>query len=290
MAFKKGIETSAYLVYIALLTLIIIQLSWAGIISNLSPVYISFYKGLAMIGLAFSILYLLLDLVKDEPRELAIGSFFDETPLKPLSLATPIVRFLPHLVFIFIIIFSSLSGLQLVEIPQLAVEGQPLAISTAETIWFQGIIPGFTESLVIFIFAQLAILFVWLVLSWLRGSPLGAGFRTVIAIVVILLIALGSGFLFPGAASGHAVTYGDNDPSYIGAVGFFFIEQMIFDQTGIFFPLAHILHNGLLIFNSVFALSIGTAIIALGFLWHRRVMRLYPILYSRMMRRKWRLK
>lgn len=148
-------------------------------------------------------------------------------------------------------------------------------VSPITEAYYSSVIPGFYEDFTWGIILPTLIFNVlWLILLLTLkidvrqsiGSYLG------VMMVAILISSIGYGILIPGFATAHKVAYQENIQAYLSAFIFMFIQALIYSITGLFLPIAHIIHNALFSLGFVIALSIGgvsTAIILIRMKWRK---------------------
>lgn len=142
-------------------------------------------------------------------------------------------------------------------------------VSPMAEAYYSSIIPGFYEDFTWgIILPTLIFNFLWLILLLTLkvdarqsiGSYLG------VMLIAILISSIGYGILIPGFATAHTVAYQENIQAYISAFIFMFIQALLYSITGLFLPIAHIIHNALFSLGYVIAFSIGGVSTALIFL------------------------
>lgn len=183
-------------------------------------------------------------------------------------------KYLPHLAWVIIVIFLSISGFQVWGSPdiyssaqefQTATSDEPFAaqeFSIATSFWDVAVLPGFTEDMAAF---GLSAVFVAILggLILIMGKITKSSvfkynkFWHVGAILIASpMAAIGLGFI-PGFAQAHASVGGTNLPFIFATFLFQTINLYVMWATGLFLPLAHIIHNGIFVFGFAFAFSIA---------------------------------
>lgn len=176
----------------------------------------------------------------------------------------------------FLIVFI-LSGVILLSVTTAKIQVLPIphpfevgfSISPITEVYLSSVIPGFLEDFMFFwILPQVIFNFVWLLFLLLLKIDLRdnrAGFFAGM-LIAIIISSLGSAYLIPGFTVAHDQVYQFNIEAYISAFIFAFIQSLIYMMTGLFFPLAHILHNALFTLGFAVALSIGGVTTSLIFM------------------------
>jgi len=142
-------------------------------------------------------------------------------------------------------------------------------VSPITEAYYSSVIPGFYEDFtwgIILPTLVFNVLWLILLLSLKIDVRQGIGSYLGVMLIAILISSIGYGILIPGFATAHKVAYQENIQAYISAFIFMFIQALIYSITGLFFPIAHIIHNALFSLGYVIALSIGGVSTALIFI------------------------
>jgi hypothetical protein len=149
-------------------------------------------------------------------------------------------------------------------------------VSPITEAYYSSIIPGFYED---FTWGIILPSLIFNVLWFLILLTLKIDARQSIAsfigvmLIAILISSIGYGLLIPGFSTAHKTAYQENIQAYISAFFFMFIQSLIYAITGLFFPIAHIIHNALFSLGFVIAFSVGgvsTALIFLSLKYRRK--------------------
>lgn len=142
-------------------------------------------------------------------------------------------------------------------------------VSPMTEAYYSSIIPGFYEDFtwgIILPTLIFNVLWLILLLSVKVDVRQNIGSYLGVMLIAILISSIGYGILIPGFATAHKVAYQENIQAYISAFVFMFIQALLYSITGLFFPIAHIIHNALFSLGFVIAFSIGGVSSAIIFL------------------------
>lgn len=223
--------------------------------NNINPKYLSVYQPLSIICIIGALAFIILQLVNG-PDTADLGFIATRTPFRPLSMS--------WLKFVIIGIWAlgialavTTVKIQFLPIP-VATTG--LQLTDSSNAYLMSVIPGFLED-----FAYLIILpqMVIIILTLLFNAILKIDLRRsvpgslLLSLLGCFIASLGYGiWLIPGFTSSHAI-YGENIPAFLSAFIFGFMQSFIYQITGFFLPVAHILHNLIYSLGLVTAISIG---------------------------------
>jgi len=147
------------------------------------------------------------------------------------------------------------------------------SVSPLTEAYYSSIIPGFYEDFTWgIILPTLIFNMIWLLLLFVIKIDVRSNMASFLAamIIAILISSIGYGLLIPGFAAAHREAYQANITAYIAAFFFMFIQSIIYAITGLFFPIAHVIHNALFSLGFVIALSIGGVTTGMIFLKLKR--------------------
>jgi len=181
-------------------------------------------------------------------------------------------KFIPHIVWTIIIVFTSLTGLQVWRSPdfystslEFSQAGASETLATATqglfpTLWNLGINPGFVEDMISF---GMSIAFVAIILLW-RWLMLNITKNPIFKLNKIwytFSYILGSGLAALSFSKAHEIVAGQNTSFFIIAWIFQTFNLIVMWSTGLFLPLAHIIHNSMFALGFAVAFSIALAIV-----------------------------
>ncbi len=176
-------------------------------------------------------------------------------------------------VWVIVVILLASSGFQIWGTPdvhttvEFATAGstEPLSsqqFSVARNLWDVGVLPGFTEDMAAFgLSAVLIVAFslVLLIMKRITNNNIfkyNFGWHILAILIACPIAAVGLGFI-PCFAQAHESVAGSNIAFLVATFAFQTINLYVMWITGMFFPLAHIVHNAIFVFNFVFAFSIA---------------------------------
>jgi hypothetical protein len=167
--------------------------------------------------------------------------------------------------FVLMIIFSvtillSVTTLKIQVIPVPHVTTTGYLMSPITEMYYSSVIPALYEDFTFgLILPTLLFNILWLIFFLTLKIDLRANkFIYLGSMLVILFISsVGYGLIIPGFATAHIPVYQDNIEAYLSATVFMFAQSLIYAVTGLFFPLAHLIHNALFTLGFVVAYSIG---------------------------------
>ena len=142
-------------------------------------------------------------------------------------------------------------------------------VSPITEAYYSSIIPGFYEDFTWGIILPSIIFNVlWLIILLTLKIDARQSVASFIGVmlIAILISSIGYGLLIPGFATAHKTAYQENIQAYLSAFFFMFIQSFIYAITGLFLPIAHIIHNALFSLGFVIAFSVGGVSSALIFL------------------------
>lgn len=229
-----------YVAIFAVVFWLSMQIAGMSLEANISESYADFYGYLALQGLALT---------------LAMGAFglwyftYDPLGLSKVS------KLLIVGVWTAMIAFVTLGGIQIVPVPKASIETFQLTKETE--LYTATIIPGILEDLNYLAGLPMIIgLAIFLFLQRL-GVEIGRSAFLGIGIVACLIAASGYNiWVVPGFTSAHVPSYGGSQMAYFGAWFFGFGQALVYFITGIFLPLAHILHNFLIVYGQLYSVVI----------------------------------
>ena len=232
---------------------------------GVSPSYIEFYRALALIVVLMMTTSIVISFLNNKglvPEWVSLGFIWSENAsIRPLALSRTVIRFVPHIVFIIVISMLLLTNIVsiFVPVPQVSTG---IAMSAGKTIYLQSVIPGVLEDYAYLIVLPMVIFFfMGVILYRLLGIRPTIAVNTVLIIIACLMASLGySIWVIPGFTSSHTKVYGELSPAYLSAFAFSFGQSLVYHVTGIFFPLAHIIHNFIISIGptwSIFGLQVG---------------------------------
>jgi len=211
------------------------------------------------------------------------AGFISETSPK-LSVGISLARkFVPHIIWTLVIIFLSLGGMQKMfpDVSQASIWGSPDMYSNIgefatapgdvmavqkhgllTTLWDIAINPGMTEdgaSVFLSAFFFMLIMFGRIFLKKITKSNFfnyNKAWYIFAVFIACPIASLGIGFI-PGFAQAHQIVAGQNIAYLFATFLFQTINLYVMWFTGLFLPLAHIVHNGIFALGYSFALSIA---------------------------------
>jgi len=134
------------------------------------------------------------------------------------------------------------------------------AVSPITEAYYSSVIPGFYEDFTWgIILPTLLFNMLWLIFLLILKVDARQNMMLFLGVMflAILISSIGYGLLIPGFATAHRAAYQENTQAYVAAFFFMFIQAIIYAITGLFLPIAHIIHNALFSLGFVIALSIG---------------------------------
>lgn len=143
------------------------------------------------------------------------------------------------------------------------------AVSPIAEAYYSSIIPGFYEDFTWgIILPSLIFNVLWLIILLTLKVDARQSIASFIGVmlIAILISSIGYGLLIPGFATAHKTAYQENIQAYLSAFFFMFIQSFIYAITGLFLPIAHIIHNALFSLGFVIAFSVGGVSTAIIFL------------------------
>lgn len=166
--------------------------------------------------------------------------------------------------WIIFIVLLSFSGTQVVPVPRASVEALQLTAGTE--IYLSSVIPGILEDLVYLVGLPMVLLVtIALISEFVLGLEISLGTLTVMALIAAFIASVGYNvFVIPGFAAAHVPSYGATNPALFWAFLFGFGQSTIYIFTGMFFPLAHVLHNAIIVIGAQSGLSVGPLAITGG--------------------------
>lgn len=219
-----------------------LQLQGLGLEEGVSRAYVDFYSGLIPLSI-LSIIALVVFKVR-------YFSVFGE------YLGTA-AKFGIIIVWTLFIVFISFSGQQVVPVPRASVES--FQITAQNEMYLSSVVPGVLEDLnylvgLPMIFAVILLL----MLEFGAGIEPGAGVTIGVMVLAAFVASIGYNvWVVPGFASAHVPSYGATNPALFGAFMFSFGQSLVYMVTGLFLPLAHIIHNAIIYTSAQSALSVG---------------------------------
>lgn len=217
-----------------------LQLQGLSLEAGISASYVAFYSGLIPLAL-MSIIAI---------------SIFRVRYLELFDFGIP-VKFAIIAGWTLLIVFLSFSGTQIVPVPRASVEG--FQIGASEQLYLSSVIPGILEDLVYNVGLPMTLLvIIALVAEFGFGIEIGTGSLVGFAVIAAIVAAIGYNvWVVPGFASAHVPSYGVTNPGLFAAFFFSFGQSLVYILTGIFLPLAHILHNMIVFFGSETGFNVG---------------------------------
>lgn len=169
------------------------------------------------------------------------------------------VKFVMIGLFAFTILLSVTTlKVQIMPIPHPIEVG--FSVSPMTEAYYSSVIPGFYEDFTWgIILPSLIFNFLWLIFFLVFKMDVRASMLSFMGImlIAILISSIGYGLLIPGFATAHTGAYQENMTAYLSAFFFMFIQSILYAITGLFLPIAHILHNAIFSLGFVVAFSIG---------------------------------
>lgn len=227
-------------IWLCIFTFVAYQLATLWAVESISRLYLYFYLTIAGLSISFASIGMLLAIIRetDEPK---FAFLADIAPYRILS-QTKYIKWILVAVFAIMIFFST-AYVQVLPIPTpLAQAG--LQISPNQNTYLTVVPPALFEDFSMLIISCILIFAISMVFKRvginLYSNPLAF---TAVAGLTSGIVSLGYGWFLPGFASSHLGTYGANYGLYLAAFIFMFTQLFIYQVTGIFMPIAHMLHN-----------------------------------------------
>jgi uncharacterized membrane protein (DUF485 family) len=217
--------------------LLMAQIQGLSLEANISQSYTDFYFRLSIMGIvslfgmvAFGIYYFSNDEIWKIPTEwkviITVG-------------------------WIAFVSFMTLGGNQMVGVPKASAVNLQLTQSTE--LWTSSVIPGFTEDL--FYLAGLPMAFAVIVMLLFDRFGWGVGTKEFMGISVVACLVAAGGYniwVIPGFTTSHIPAYGNIQLAYAGAFIFAAGQSLVYLITGWFLPIAHIIHNLIVVYGSLY--------------------------------------
>lgn len=237
---KKTVE---YLAIAAIGIYLIMQINGMTLLEATSQTYTTFYYRTLMTGLGGIFIMVVFGVW-----------YFTINPLQ-LGWKTSVLIIALYTVFIAAL---SYSGNQIWPVP--SAFSNPMSMSPLENYITSSLIPGFSEDLLyLCVFPMILILLYSLAkLLILGGIEIDRIEFMIVAFIACGIASTGYGiWVIPGFTSSHVPAYGGAQLAYAGAWIFSFGQSLIYLITGIFAPLAHIIHNIIITNQQLYAVSVA---------------------------------
>lgn len=232
-------------------------------------------------GLIISVALIVLEIVKFKKKEtggiLKLGHIA-ETPAFEI-LSSPTVRIGILIVWaLFIGTLASQFNIQVwgdsnpyIQYTAFSTNDQPgtaySQMGFARSLWDSAVVPGYNEDISTFGLSVAIVMLQMLVLTWIYFATKNPFFkplqlRWIIPAVIVgcIIASLGLGFI-PGFAQAHETVGGTDVLFLLSAFVFQTINLLLFWVTGLFFPLAHIIHNAMFVIGFSIAYSFAFCLI-----------------------------
>lgn len=199
----------------------------------------NFYFALGMLGTFLASVGFVLMFVKGEPLLSKFSHLWsDDDRLLSKKMAVILILILSITSGIFMYVRNTI----LLPVPEAITQ----SISPSKEWFITSIVPAFLEDYVFFIVIP-SMVYVFL-RTLLKNDS------TPLLVAVIIISSLAGALLF---ANFHADVYGNNIPYYTSALVFGMVISMIYLASGIFLPLAHIVHNTIAVFLLKYSIVVG---------------------------------
>ena len=240
MAMDYGIDLvkrGKWLIFITISILIVRQVLMMALLDSvLSQTYLNWYLEASITALGYMVIIFIFGIY----RELRLGEALG------LSNMNKIIIFVGFVAFM---VVATWGAGQIIGIPS-NIANQGFSISGGEELFYSSIVPAVTEDPIFLIAVPaLSAMIILIIYEVVAGKP---GIKIVTAAIIISMIIGGTVF-----ASAHQVAYGQNQDAYLGAWVFGVGQTGVYMTTGIFLPVAHIVHNAMLTLGNLYGINIG---------------------------------